>query len=206
MYGAPPPHIDSHGFSYFVVFIDDYSRMCWVYFLKHKSEVFDVFVKFYNMILTQFHAKPKILRSDNGGEYISVAMKQFFLEHGLIHQTSCPDTPQQNGVAERKNRTLLEIARALIIDTHVPVHFLPEAIATTTYLTNRLPTKILQFQTPLATLNTFTPVPLLTLFLLAYLGVLCMSIFHPELGQSLNHEQSNVCLVQNHLLRLLLSP
>ena len=142
-----------------MLFIDDYSRMCWVYFLKHKSEVFDVFVKFYNMILTQFHAKPKILRSDNGGEYISVAMKQFFLEHGLIHQTSCPDTPQQNGVAERKNRTLLEMARALIFDTHVPVHFWPEAIATVTYLTNRLPTKILQFQTPLSTLNTFTPVP-----------------------------------------------
>ena len=84
--------------------------MCWVYFLKHKSEVFDVFVKFYNKILTQFHAKPKILCSDNGGEYIYVAMKQFFLDHGLVHHTSCLDTPQQNGVAKRKNRTLLDIS------------------------------------------------------------------------------------------------
>ena len=105
-------------------------------FLKHKSEVFDVFVKLYNMILTQFHAKPKILRLDNGGEYTALAMKHFFLEHGLIHQTSCSDTPQQNGVAERKNRTLLDMARALMFDTHVPVHFWPEAIATATYLTN----------------------------------------------------------------------
>ena len=76
------------------------------------------------MILTQFHAKPKILRSDNGGEYISVAMKQFFLDHGLVHQTSCPDTPKINGVAERKNRTLLEVARALMFETHIPVRFL----------------------------------------------------------------------------------
>ena len=107
---GPAPHIDSHDFSYFVLFIDDCSRMCWVYFLKHKFEVFDVFFKYYNMIVTQLHAKPKILHSDNGGEYISIAMKQFFLDHGLIHQTSCPDTPQQNGVAEHQNRTLLEVA------------------------------------------------------------------------------------------------
>ena len=58
---GPAPHIDSHGFAYFVLFVDDCSRMCWVYFSKQKSEVFDVFVKFYNMILTQFHEKSKIL-------------------------------------------------------------------------------------------------------------------------------------------------
>ena len=86
-------------------------------------------------------------------------MKQFFRDHGLVHQTSYPDTPQQNGVAERKNRTLLEIARALMFETHIPICFWPEAFATATYLTNRLPTKILNFQTPLATLNTFTPIP-----------------------------------------------
>ena len=54
-------------------------------------------------------------------------MQQFFLDHGLVHQTSCPDTPQQNGVAERKNRNLLEIARALMFDTHVPARYWPEA-------------------------------------------------------------------------------
>ena len=151
--------MDSHGFTYFVLFVDDCSQMCWVHFFKHKYEVFDVFVKYYNVILIQIHAKPKILRSDNGGEYISVAMKQFFCDYGLVHQTSCPDTPQQNGVAERKNLTLLEIARALMFETHIPICFWPETIATATYLTNRLPTKILNFQTPFPTLNTFTPVP-----------------------------------------------
>ena len=110
------------------------------------------------MILTQFHAKPKVLRSDNGGEYVSLAMKQFFLEHDLVHQTSCPNISQQNGVAERKNRTLLEISRALMFEARMPVRFQPLAIATATYLTNRLPTKSLHFQTPRATVNTFTTI------------------------------------------------
>ena len=70
--------------------------MCWVYFLKHKSEVFDVFVKFYHMIVNQFKITPKVIRSDNGGEYMNHQMEQFFTTHGIIHQTSCPHTPQQN--------------------------------------------------------------------------------------------------------------
>ena len=100
---GPAPDINSHRYSYFVLFVDDCTRMSWIYFHKHKSEVFNVFVKFYNMILTQFHTRLKILRSDNGGEYVSHKIKHFFLEHGMLHQTTCLDTPQQNGVAERKN-------------------------------------------------------------------------------------------------------
>ena len=81
-------------------------------------------------------------------------MKQFINAHGLIHQTTCPNTPQQNGVAERKNRTLLEITRPLMFESRVPASYWPEAHATATYLTNRLPTKALHFQTPLDTLKT----------------------------------------------------
>ena len=87
---GPASDVNSHGFTYFVLFVVDCTQMCWVYFLKHKSEVFDVFVKFYNMIFTQL-----------------------LLDHGLVHQTSCPDTPQKNGIAERKNRSLLEISQLL---------------------------------------------------------------------------------------------
>ena len=64
---GPAPEFSKQSYSYFVSFIDDCTRMCWIYFLKHKSEVFDVFVKFYNTIVTQFKTKPQILRSDNGG-------------------------------------------------------------------------------------------------------------------------------------------
>ena len=111
------------------------------------------------MLATQFQAKPQILRFDNGGEHINIKMKEFMSTRGLIHQTSCPHTPQQNGVAERKNDTLLNITRALMFEPKVPAHYWPEAIATATYLTNRLPTKTLQFKTPLATLQTCISIP-----------------------------------------------
>ena len=75
------------------------------------------------MILTQFHTRLKIIRSDNGGEYDSHKMKNFILEHGMLHQTTCPDTPQQNGVAERKSRTLLNISRALMFESHVAASY-----------------------------------------------------------------------------------
>ena len=156
---GPAPESNSQGYSYVVLFLDDCTRVSWIYFLKHKSEVFDGFVNFYNMILTQFHTRLKILRSDNGGEYVSHKMKSFILEHSIIHQTTCPDTPQQNGVAERKNRSLLNISRALMFESHVPASYWPEAISTANYLSNRLPTKSLEFRTPLATLESFHPIP-----------------------------------------------
>ena len=86
-------------------------------------------------------------------------MRKFLSDHGMLHQTSCPDTPQQNGVTERKNRTLLAITRALIIESRVPIFFWPKAIATATYLTNRLPSKPLHYQTPFDTLSSFVSIP-----------------------------------------------
>lgn len=126
--------------------------MTWVYFLKRKSEVFEKFLTFYQMINTQYQTKLQVLRTDNGTEYINPQFQQFFQDNGLVHQTTCPDTPQQNGVAERKNRILLEITRAIMIESNVPTTYWPEAIATANYLINRLPTKILKYQTPLNTL------------------------------------------------------
>ena len=84
-------------------------------------------------------------------------MEKFFTTHGLIHQT-CPYTPQQNGVAERKNRTLL-IGRALMFEAHIPPYFSPEVIASATYLTNRLPSKTMKFKTLLETLHDHTTIP-----------------------------------------------
>ena len=103
------PGATIHEYYYFVLFIDDCTQMSWVYFLKRKSEVFSIFVKFYKMIQTQFNKQIHILRSDNGEEYMKLDMKDFITSNGLIHQTSCSGTPQQNGVAERKNRTLLDM-------------------------------------------------------------------------------------------------
>jgi len=113
--------------------------MTWVYFLKHKSKVPDKFYAFYQMIHNQFGKKIQVLRSDNGGQFVNKSMQEFLTENGLIHQTSCPNTPQHNGVAERKNRKLLEMTRAMIFDAQVPTQFWSEAVATSAYLLNRLP-------------------------------------------------------------------
>jgi Integrase core domain len=107
--------IDSkEGFKYFVIFIDDKSRATWLYLLKSKREMYTVFQDFCNMIQNQFGTAIKILRSDNGTEYTNHDFQALLKRLGIIHQTSCVGTPQQNGVAERKNRHLLEVTRVLL--------------------------------------------------------------------------------------------
>jgi transposase InsO family protein len=108
------PVISHEHYKYFVTFIDDFTRFTWVYFLLSKSEVFSVFKVFLTLVETQFFAKIKILQSDSGGEYMSNEFQFFLQSHGIISQRSCPFTPQQNGVAERKNHHLLDVVRTLL--------------------------------------------------------------------------------------------
>ena len=111
------------------------------------------------MTCTQFQTQPRILRTDNGREYINSDMHQFLTSKGHIHQTTCPDTPQQNGIAERKNITLLEITRAIMLESHVPAYIWPEAVATANYVTNKLPTQSLNHKTLLETLQSYITIP-----------------------------------------------
>ena len=97
-----------------------------------------MFKLFLELIHTQFQTIVKILRSNSGGEYMSNEFQSFLQNRGIINHRSCPYTPQQNRVAERKNRHLLDVVRTLLIDTSVPPKFWVEALATTTYLINRL--------------------------------------------------------------------
>jgi len=75
------------------------------------------------MIATQYHSTIQVLRSNNGGEFISQELKQYLVDHGITHQTTCPYTPQQNGVAECKNHQLLEIVRASLFEAHLPIRY-----------------------------------------------------------------------------------
>ncbi|KAK3012380.1 hypothetical protein RJ639_012737 [Escallonia herrerae] len=98
-----PSKVNSLGGSrWFVTFIDDCTRMTWVQLMKSKSEVNVLFQQFCKMIHTQYNARIQVLRSDNGGEYLSAELQQYLKAHGIIHQTTCSNTSQQNGVAERK--------------------------------------------------------------------------------------------------------
>ncbi|WVY93108.1 hypothetical protein V8G54_032196 [Vigna mungo] len=136
----------------FVTFINDCTRMTWLWLMKSKGEVNLIFQKFYKMIETQYNAKVQVLRSDNGGEYQSLDLKRYLEVHGIIHQTTCPNTPQQNGVAERKNRHLLEVVRSLLLEAHMPLSYWGEALTMETYVINRIPSSSNEFQTPLQTL------------------------------------------------------
>ena len=119
------------------------------YFLmKNRAELFSIFQKFYTEIQTQFNISIRVLRSDNAREYFSAQFTSFMSHHGILHQSSCAHTPQQNGVAERKNRHLVETARTLLLHSHVPFRFWGDAVLTACYLINRMPSSVLHDQIP----------------------------------------------------------
>ncbi|WKA10494.1 hypothetical protein VitviT2T_028060 [Vitis vinifera] len=136
------------GNKYFILFIDDYTRMCWVYFIKLKNEVFSVFKQFKALVENQSNLSIKILRSDNGTEYTSSQFVEFCSTAGIKRQLTTPYTPQQNGVSERKNQTVKQMARCLLFEKKMPSNFWAEAVNTFAYLLNRLPTKSLKNKTP----------------------------------------------------------
>lgn len=133
---------------YFLLLVDDYSRMTFVYFLKNKSEVFNKFKLFKKMVETQTNKSIKVLRSDNGREFCSNEMSDFLKASGILHQRTNPYTPEQNGLCERFNRTIVEKARCLLFDAKLHKQFWAEAVHTAVYLKNRTPAASLNEKTP----------------------------------------------------------
>jgi transposase InsO family protein len=133
---------------YFLTFIDDFSRKVWVYFLKYKSDVFVVFKEFKAKVEKESGYYIKTLRTDHGGEYISNDFHTFCKENGIRKQFTARYTPQQNGVAERKNRTIMEMARSMIKEKQLPNEYWVEVVACSVYILNRCPTKAVINKTP----------------------------------------------------------
>lgn len=156
VWGISPVISHAH-YKYFVIFIDDCHSFTLIYFLRTKSEVFSVFKASLALIQTQFASSIKVLRYDSGGEYMSHEFQNFFQERCILSQRSCASTPQQNGVAEHKNRHLIDMVRALLIDSSVPSRFWCEALATVVHLINRLPTPVLHNVSPYSILFGHTP-------------------------------------------------
>lgn len=131
--------------------------------MKNRSDVFRIFQEFYAEIKNQFNTTIKILRTDNAREYMSSQSQSFLTLQGIIHQSSCAHTPQQNGVAERKNRHLVETALTLLLHHNVPSRFWGDALLTACHLINRMPSSVLQDQIPYSILNPehdLYPIPL----------------------------------------------
>ncbi|GJT43032.1 retrovirus-related pol polyprotein from transposon TNT 1-94 [Tanacetum coccineum] len=139
--------LSSCGASYFLTIVDDYSRAVWIYLLKNKTEAPLKLLNFFAMVERQYNKKVKIVRSDNGTEIICLN-EFFFLEHGIMHETSCTGTPQQNGRVERKHRHILNVARALRFQANLPIDFWGECVLTAGYLINRTPSMVLKGKTP----------------------------------------------------------
>jgi transposase InsO family protein len=129
------------GFLYYVTFIDDFSRKTWIYFMKTKDEVFSRFQEFKAQTENLTGKKIKVLRTDNGGEYTSNDFSDFCKEAGIKRELTVPYNPQQNGVAERKNRSIVEVVKAMIHDQNLPMFLWAEASNTTVYVQNKVLTR-----------------------------------------------------------------
>jgi len=135
------------GVRYFVTFIDDHTRWCEVYFMREKNEVADKFQEFMKMAKNQTGRRIKTVQSDNGKEYCNSTMDNLFKKRGIRCRLTVAYTPQQSGVAERKNRTV-EAARCMLIQSKLLPSFWAEAIATANYVRNCCITKSLDSGAP----------------------------------------------------------
>ena len=135
-------------FRYFLTIVDDHSRATWVYLLQFKSQAFSILQKFWNYVHTHFGKAIKIFRSYNAMEFDSGACETFFSNHGIVHQTSCVDKPQQNGRVERKHKHILEISRALRFQAGLHLVFWDDCVLAAVHIINRLPSSVLHNKTP----------------------------------------------------------
>lgn len=121
---------------------------CEIFFVKNKSDVLGAFKKYKAAAETLTDRKIKALQSDNGKEYCNKEFDQFLEQNGIARRLTAPHTPQQNGLAERKNRTLVEMARCMMRQANVPSTFWAEAVNTACYVRNRCVTKSLNGEIP----------------------------------------------------------
>ena len=140
---GPSPISSVQGFRYYVVFIDHYSRFTWFYPLKLKSDFFSSFVMFQKLIENQLEHKIKIFQCDGGGEFISVQFLKHLQDHGIQQNMSCPYTPQQNRMAERKHRHIVELGLSMIFQSKLPLKYWLESFFTANFVINLLPTSAL---------------------------------------------------------------
>ncbi|PWA93616.1 hypothetical protein CTI12_AA069020 [Artemisia annua] len=145
---GPYRHTTINKCKYFLTIVDDHSRATWTYLMPSKQHAISNIKAFYFYIQNHFQITIKTVRSDNGTEFLNSSLSEFFSQHGIHHQTSCPYTPQQNARVERKHKQLLEIARAIKIQANFPIHLWGYCVLAATYIINRLPSRAIQNKSP----------------------------------------------------------
>lgn len=133
---------------FFVTFIDDFTRYCIVYFMSSKNQVLEKFIEYEAEKNVEFGERIRTLRTDNGGEYTSKEFEKYLKSKGIRHETTVDYTPEQNGTAERMNRTFVDSARSMLAHAGLPKSYWSEAVNTAAYVRNRLPTRSVKNVTP----------------------------------------------------------
>nr|GEX91379.1 putative ribonuclease H-like domain-containing protein [Tanacetum cinerariifolium] len=126
-----------NGKRYVLVIVDDYSRYTWTHFLRSKDETAEVLIDFLRLVQRGLKAQVRIVRTDKGTKFLNQTLHTYFAAEGILYQTSVARTPEQNGVVERRNRTLVKAARTMLSVAKVPLFFWAEVIATTCFTQNR---------------------------------------------------------------------
>ena len=141
-----PSHVSTpEGYRYFLNIVDDCTRATWVYLLCAKLEILTVFPNFFTMVSTQYNLVIKSVCSETARE---LDFHDFFCSKGIVSYHSCVETPKQNSVVERKYQHILNVARALLFQSHVPLCYWGDCILTAVYLINRTPSPLLGNKTP----------------------------------------------------------
>jgi len=129
---SPAPSLS--GCKFYVLFVDEFSRFSWLYPLFNKSDVLSCFIKFKLLVENLIDTKIKYFQSNNGGEYTSTAFKQFLTNNGIFHRLTCPHTSQQNGIAERKHRHIVETGLTLLAQSSFPTKYWVDSLLTSVFL------------------------------------------------------------------------
>jgi hypothetical protein len=143
---GPAQNVRLGGSRYSVSFIDDYTWHTWIYLIERKSEVFDCFRNLKGFLENELGRKIKCLRSDGGKEYFSGQFNGYIQQMEIRHEFSCRYTPEQNGVVERKNRSIVEAARAMLEEKSMPKFYWADAVRTTVYIPNRIGDKVSAYE------------------------------------------------------------
>ncbi|XP_048600004.1 uncharacterized protein LOC106352005 [Brassica napus] len=154
---GPSPVVSVQGFKYYAVFVDNFSRYSWIIPLKAKSDFYDVFIVFQKQVENQFNKKLKVFQSDGGGEFTITRFRNHLRDQGIIHLLSCPSTPQQNGIAERKHRHLTELGLSMLFQIHTPLKYWVEAFYSANFISNMIPSSVLSNKSPSEVLFNKTP-------------------------------------------------
>jgi transposase InsO family protein len=195
---GPVAYISIGGSKYGLVIVDDFSRFTWVFFLSDKGETQETLNKFMRRAQNEFELKIKKVRSDNGTEFKNTGVEEFLGKEGIKHEFSVPYTPKQNGVVERKNRTLIEATRTMLDEYKTPDNFgqkrsTPLVMQSTVFIftrsTKRLP-------------MSFSLVTNLKLIILEYLVVNALFLTRKSRAQSLLLEWSRVSCLVMHQMRM----